>query len=71
MQNDQTLSVQKAEFYKEIDKRIAALSTLKKNSCVLTDHLFEDIYNFMVSLQNMTKSDFEWNQFPIESATKG
>lgn len=52
MESDAALSARKEAFYKEVDKKIAALSKVQKNAHIISDRLFNEIYNFMLSIQD-------------------
>ena len=52
MESDAALSARKKAFYKEVDKKIAALSKVQKNPHIIPDGLFKKIFNFMLSTQD-------------------
>jgi flagellar hook-basal body complex protein FliE len=56
-EDDAALSARKTSFYEELDRRIDALSKVQKNSQVLSDQLFTEIYNFMLSIQDASNEE--------------
>ena len=52
MESDAALSARKDAFYKDVDNKIAALSKVKKNAHIVSDGLFNKIYNFMLTIQD-------------------
>ena len=52
MESAAALSAKKEAFYKEVDKKIAALLKVQKNANIIPDGLFNEIYNFMLSIQD-------------------
>ena len=59
MDNDAVFSARKAEFYKDVDKKINALSKVQQNAHIITDKTFNEIYYFMLSINN-TSDNEEW-----------
>jgi hypothetical protein len=51
------LLARKTSFYEELDRRIDALSKVQKNSHILSDKLFNEIYHFMLSIQDASNEE--------------
>ena len=51
------LSARRAKFYQEIDKKIYALEKDHKTTHIMTDDLFNDVFQFMTSIKNAPEAD--------------
>jgi len=51
---DQSITARKFEFYRELDRRIAALTSEQTSTHILTDKSFTEIYNFVASVKNVS-----------------
>jgi hypothetical protein len=56
-ESDAALSARKEAFYKEVEKKIVALSKVKKNAHIISDGLFNKVYNFMLSIQDTSDEE--------------
>jgi cobalamin biosynthesis protein CobT len=56
-EDDAALSARKTSFYEELDRRIDALSKVQKNSHILSNQLFTEIYNFMLAIQDASNEE--------------
>ena len=50
-ESDAALSARKDAFYKDVDNKIAASSKVQKDAHIMSDELFNEIYIFMLSIQ--------------------
>ena len=57
MESDAALSARNEAFYKEVDQKIAALSKVQKNAHIISDWLFNKIYNLMLSIQDASDEE--------------
>ena len=51
------LSARKTSFYEELDRKLDALSKVQKNSHILSDQLFNEIYHFILSIQDASNKE--------------
>jgi hypothetical protein len=51
---DQSITARKFEFYRELDRRIAALTSEQTSTHILTNESFTEIYNFIASIKNVS-----------------